>query len=231
MDKRSVINRRDMSKVAVPELQQKVAAALMHLGRHRDAREILIREPKVLPDGRIKPNLTPDDIPVDFTEMAQLLGYYRRRGAVGGIYEREDFDIVDDHVGVLVAYSTPSYHRLTEHLGDYDDDPEAHDAIYDDLGRVYREGIVWVSRELLREHPWYDIKLPSRGARKRLQLRNDLVELIDTIVNDKPSVWDIADVINENTAFYASYPGDVWLNAVVIDDRVFRTWANSVLAT
>jgi len=228
MDKRSVINRRDMSKVAVPELQQKVAAALMHLGRHRDAREILIREPKVLPDGRIKPNLTPDDIPADFTGMPQLLGY---ADGANAFYEHADFDIVDDHVGVLVAYSTPSYHRLTEHLGDYDDDPEAHDAIYDDLGRVYREGIVWVSRELLREHPWYDIKLPSRGARKRLQLRNDLVELIDTIVNDKPSVWDIADVINENTAFYASYPGDVCLNAVVIDDRVFRTWANRVLAT
>jgi len=209
----SVINRK--GAVDVPELQQKVAAALMRLGRPREAREILARRPIVLPDGTLKANL-------DFMDLPGEINNVGNHEAV--VETNSDGFIYDEHPerisgGVLVSYQTQSYERLTDHLGDYEDDPEAHDAIYDELAHTYRRAITLATDTVLGNHR----NIPARYA-------EDLEILATTLDTEEPSLWDMADVIKHKTDFYTTEPGEVWMDAIVVDGGYFDRWADDVLS-
>ena len=101
----TVINRHGSG---VPELQSLVAAALLHLGAALDARQIMAREPIVLPDGTRKANLDVHDI----------LGY-------PGTSPFNTADDLVDVPGVLVAYATVSFSRIKD------------DTAYDEMAEVF----------------------------------------------------------------------------------------------
>jgi len=101
----TVINRR------LPDwerLQSLVAAALLHLGAAMDARQIMAREPIVLPDGTRKANLDVHDI----------LGY-------PGTSPFNTADDLVDVPGVLVAYATVSFSRIED------------ETAYDEMAEVF----------------------------------------------------------------------------------------------
>ncbi len=221
MDARAVINRHVGSarKISIPGLQAKVAAALQHLGKNKEALEILLRDPLVMEDGSIKANLDFTDIMGDPPNGVGPAGTHK---PVAGVDEGQLVSFEHGGRGFLVSYKSPSYERLTEHLGDYDEDPEAHDAVYDELGSRYREAILGAADYLLAPH--------RRHVFPRQYVR-DLEFLRTTILDRQPSVWDIADVIQDETAFYTTEPGDTWLDAVVFDASIFEKWADGVLGT
>ena len=118
----SVINRAEVDwKSRLPALQRKVAMALLESGDPKAAQEILLRKPIVLPDGTLKANL-------DFMDLPGEINNVGNHEAVAEV-DRDGY-LRDDHPerisgGVLVSHQSQSYDRLTDHLGDYDDDPEA----------------------------------------------------------------------------------------------------------
>lgn len=215
MDMGSVINRAEVDwKSRLPALQRKVAMALLESGDPKGAQRILLRKPIVLPDGTLKANLDFMDLPIEINNVGN-------HEAV--VDTNEDGFIIDEHPerisgGVLVSYQTRSYERLTEHLGDYEDDPEAHDAIYDELAYIYRRTITGATDTVLDNHR----NLPARYA-------EDLEILATTLANEEPSLWDMADVIKNKTAFYTTEPGDIWMDAIVVDGGYFDRWADGVL--
>lgn len=192
--------------------------ALLHLGKHREAREIMARKPIVLPDGTLKANLDFTDIMGDPPKGVGPAGTHDPVAGVDGTLQLVTFN--HGGRGFLVSHQSQSYERLTEHLGDYDDDPEGHDAVYDELGSNYREAIVGAADYLLAPH--------RRNVKPRQYVR-DLEVLRTKILDEEPSVWDIADVIQNETAFYTTEPGDIWLDAVVFDAGIFEKWADGVL--
>lgn len=82
MDTRAVINRHfgGARQISIPGLQAKVAAALRHAGKDKEALSILLRDPLVLDNGSIKSNLELNDITgyqppfVSFDEAKTLQG-------------------------------------------------------------------------------------------------------------------------------------------------------------
>jgi len=188
--------------------------ALLESGDFREAQEILRRKPIVLPDGTLKANLDFMDLPRDINNVGN-------HEAVVEV-DRDGY-IRDEHPerisgGVLVSYQSQSYERLTDHLGDYEDDPEAHDAIYDELAYTYRRAITGATDTVLDNHR----NLPARYA-------DDLEILATTLNTEEPSLWDIADVIKHKTAFYTTEPGEIWVDAIVVDSGYFDRWADGVL--
>lgn len=188
--------------------------ALLESGDFREAQEILRRKPIVLPDGTLKANLDFMDLPRDINNVGN-------HEAVVEV-DRDGY-IRDEHPerisgGVLVSYQSQSYERLTDHLGDYEDDPEAHDAIYDELAYTYRRAITGAADTVLDNHR----NLPARYA-------DDLEILATTLNTEEPSLWDIADVIKHKTAFYTTEPGEIWVDAIVVDSGYFDRWADGVL--
>lgn len=215
---KTVINRAGVDwKSRLPDLQRKVAMAVLQSGDPKAAQRILLRKPIVLPDGTLKANL-------DFTDIMQNppkgVGPAGTHDPVAGVDGGRLVTFNHGGRGFLVSYQSQSYERLTEHLGDYDDDPEAHDAVYDELGTRYREAIVGAADYLLAPH--------RRNVKPRQYVR-DLEVLRTKVLDEKPSVWDIADVIQDETAFYTTEPGDIWLDAVVFDASIFEEWADGVL--
>ena len=82
MDTRAIINRHfgGARQISIPGLQAKVAAALRHAGKDKEAWSILLRDPLVLDNGSIKSNLELNDITgyqppfVSFDEAKTLQG-------------------------------------------------------------------------------------------------------------------------------------------------------------
>lgn len=82
MDTRAVINLHfgGAQQISIPGLQAKVAAALRHAGKDKEALSILLRDPLVLDNGSIKSNLELNDITgyqppfVSFDEAKTLQG-------------------------------------------------------------------------------------------------------------------------------------------------------------
>ncbi|MDA8580354.1 hypothetical protein N9L01_00135 [bacterium] len=220
MDMGSVINRAEVDgKSRLPALQRKVAMALLESGDPKGAQYVLRRKPIVLPDGTLKANLDFTDIEGDPPKGVGPAGTHN---AVAGVDRGQLVAFNHSSRGFLVSYQSTSYKRLTKHLGDYDDDPEAHDAVYDELGSRYREAILGAADYLLAPH--------RRHVFPRQYVR-DLEVLRTTILDGEPSVWNIADVIQDETAFYTTEPGDIWLDAVVFDASIFEEWADGVLGT
>ena len=219
---RTVINRAEVDwKSRLPALQRKVAMAVLQSGDPKGAQEILLRKPIVLPDGTLKANL-------DFMDMRDQINLVGSHEAVSEV-DRDGYLMdarpqrIDD--GVLVSFQSKSYERLTEHLGDYEDDPEAHDAIYDELAYTYRRAITGAVEALL--HPQVKPNLEIIGLPTRYA--DDLEVLATTLNNEEPSLWEIADVIKNKTAFYTTEPGEVWVDAIVVDGGYFERWADGVL--
>lgn len=104
----TVINRHGRGGRAWEQLQSLVAAALLHLGAAKDARQIMAREPIVLPDGRLKANLDVHDIV-----------------AYPGTSPFNTADDLVDVPGVLVAYATVSFDRIND------------ETVYDELAEVF----------------------------------------------------------------------------------------------
>ena len=218
----SVINRAEVDwKSRLPALQRKVAMAVLESGDPRGAQEILLRKPIVLPDGTLKANLDFMDLPREINEVGN-------HEAVVEV-DRDGY-LRDDHPerisgGVLVSYQSQSYERLTDHLGDYEDDSEAHDAIYDELAYTYRRAITGAADSVLSNYRnWYPPRVPTQYA-------DDLEILATTLNDEEPSLWDIADVIKHKTAFYTTEPGEIWVDAIVVDAGYFDRWADGVLGT
>lgn len=133
MDMGSVINRAEVDwKSRLPDLQRKVAMALLHLGKPKQAQEILLRKPIVLPDGTLKANLNLMDVVgnppplIPFNEASDLKG-------------------LD---GVEYAFSTPSFKDLS---------PEELQSLEDDFVReavdAFSEKIPW--SEAVKQHEDY----------------------------------------------------------------------------
>ena len=138
MDMGSVINHFDW-KSHLPDLQRYVAMALLHLGKPRQAQEILLRKPIVLPDGTLKANLNLMDVVgnppplIPFNQASDLEG--------------QD--------GVEYAFSTPSFSDLSpEELQSLEDGfvREALDAFSELLATGSRK-IPW--SKAVKEHEDY----------------------------------------------------------------------------
>ena len=217
----SVINRAEVDwKSRLPALQKKVAMAVLESGDPKGAQEILLRKPIVLPDGTLKANL-------DFTDLRGEINNVGNHEAVAEV-DRDGY-LRDEHPerisgGVLVSYQSQSYERLTDHLGDYEDDSEAHDAIYDELAITYRRAITDAAYSVLDNTDAADDFLT-------LKYVDDLSDLVTTLDTEEPSIWDIADVIKHKTAFYTTEPGEIWVDAIVVDAGFFDRWADGVLGT
>ena len=217
----SVINRAEVDwKSRLPALQKKVAMAVLESGDPKGAQEILLRKPIVLPDGTLKANL-------DFTDLRDQINSVGAHEAVAEV-DRDGY-LRDEHPeripgGVLVSYQSQSYERLTDHLGDYEDDSEAHDAIYDELAITYRRAITDAAYSVLDNTDAADDFLTLKYA-------DDLSDLVTTLDTEEPSIWDIADVIKHKTAFYTTEPGEIWVDAIVVDAGFFDRWADGVLGT
>ena len=114
MDARAVINRHVGSarKISIPGLQAKVAAALQHLGKNKEALEILRRDPLVMEDGSIKANL----------DLSDISGYQPPFISYGAVKDLSGQD------GILFADSSESFKRM-------DDDEIA------DLSEWWMEGL------------------------------------------------------------------------------------------
>lgn len=217
----SVINRAEVDwKSRLPALQKKVAMAVLESGDPKAAQRILLRKPIVLPDGTLKANL-------DFTDLQGEINNVGNHEAVAEV-DRDGY-LRDEHPeripgGVLVSYQSQSYERLTDHLGDYEDDSEAHDAIYDELAITYRRAITDAAYSVLDNTDAADDFLT-------LKYVDDLSDLVTTLDTEEPSIWDIADVIKHKTAFYTTEPGEMWVDAIVVDAGFFDRWADGVLGT
>ena len=217
----SVINRAEVDwKSRLPALQKKVAMAVLESGDPKAAQRILLRKPIVLPDGTLKANL-------DFMDLQGEINNVGNHEAVAEV-DRDGY-LRDEHPeripgGVLVSYQSQSYERLTDHLGDYEDDSEAHDAIYDELAITYRRAITDAAYSVLDNTDAADDFLT-------LKYVDDLSDLVTTLDTEEPSIWDIADVIKHKTAFYTTEPGEMWVDAIVVDAGFFDRWADGVLGT
>ena len=133
MDMGSVINRRDVDwKSRLPDLQRKVAMALLHLGKHKEAQEILLRKPIVLPDGTLKANLNLMDV---VGNPSPLIAFN----------EASDLEGRD---GVEYAFSTPSFDHIS---------PEELQSLEEDFVRevldAFSEKIPW--SKAVKEHEDY----------------------------------------------------------------------------
>ncbi len=109
MDTRAAINRHFGSarKISIPGLQAKVAAALRHAGKDKEALEILLRDPLVMDNGSIKSNLDLHDISgpqpplISFNEGENLQG---QDGVLFADSSRSFSRMDDDEIADLSEY-------------------------------------------------------------------------------------------------------------------------------
>ena len=215
MDMGSVINRASTLQmrvfhVAVPELQQRVAAALMHLGRHRDAREILLRDPLVMEDGSIKANLDVND----------LSGYQPPFISYGQVKDLSDQD------GILFADSSESFKRMK-------DDEIA------DLSWWWMEGLEASWYEYLDLNPgarpdWMDevggVVMDIGSKTMNFGLGGEASTALATaLARSALPLWTIQEYIENHTPFFTTYVGDEWADMVIASPEFFDNWAERVL--
>ena len=111
----------------LPALQKKVAMAVLESGDPKAAQGILLGNPSSCPTARSRLIWISWICKVRSTMSAITKPWPR---SMGWLPQDELPERIPD--GVLVSYQSQSYERLTDHLGDYEDDSEAHDAIYDE---------------------------------------------------------------------------------------------------
>lgn len=207
MDTRAAINRYfDPRKISIPGLQAKVAAALRHAGKDKEALEILLRDPLVMDNGSIKSNLDLHDISgpqpplIPFNEGKNLQG--------------QD--------GVLFADSSRSFSRMN-------------DEEIAELAEYWMNGLWDAWQEYMDLNPGVKPDWMNNPKGKRTwinSLESDIRTKTGYVEENGPlSLWMIQEYIENHTPFFTVYVGDEWADMVVISPKFFDDWANRVLGS
>lgn len=203
MDTRAAINRHFGSarKISIPGLQAKVAAALRHAGKDKEALEILLRDPLVMDNGSIKSNLDLHDI----------------SGSQPPFVSFNDGNDLQGQDGVLFADSSRSFSRMS-------DEEIAELAQYWRTG-LYDAWLMYVDLNPDAKPDWLTSPL-GLNLEDDIRLKTGYAE-----ENGELSLWMIQEYIENHTPFFTTYVGDEWADMVVASPKFFDDWANRVLGS